>query len=547
MQHSDLYGLIAQASNKLYESVSDVESLNQWKIQVIDLIDQISQLKLTSSLINNTTNNNTSLDPTDWLSARNIAHETLDLSIELIQSRRDHVVWQPIPAEVRSTIDDESFPEQGQPLSAICHDTFKYIVPYSRGNTHPRFWGWAMGESTLGGILADMISSSININAGGCTHTGVLVERKIIKWMRELFSFPKSENGGLIVSGTSVATIICMATARRQFLTNVRQDGIVNGPHLIVYTSTEVHICIVKALELLGFGSKAVHKISVDDNFCMKIDELKKTIEIDRQNGLTPFCIVGNAGTVNMGAFDNLVELSLIARTEKMWFHVDGAFGSLVILDPQRRYLVQGVELADSLAFDFHKWLHCPYDAGCALIRDGTHLQSTFSVHQSYLANAERGCAGDTPWFCDLGIELSRSFRALKVWFTLKEHGTRKLGQKIADNCEQAQYLVSLLEKYQHFIHIIRPVPLNIVNFRLLPEELDKSNHKLIDQFNNDLLADIQISGIAVASTTRIYDRLYIRVCIISHRSTLQDFDIFVDNLLSLYHIRIQTMNQSKY
>ncbi len=247
---------------------------------------------------------------------------------------------------------------------------------------------------------------------------------------------------------------------------------------------------------------------------------------------------------MNTGAFDNLVELSLIARTENLWFHVDGAFGSLVILDPERRHLVRGIEQADSLAFDFHKWLHCPYDAGCALIRDGIDLFSTFSVHQSYLANTERGCAGDKPWFCDLGIELSRPFRALKVWITLKEHGTIKLGQKIADNCQQAQYLVSLLEKYKHFIRIIRPVTLNIVNFRLEPEELDKSNPEFIDKFNNELIADVQLSGIAVATTTRIYGRLYIRACIISHRSILEDFDIFVDNLLKLYRIRLQNLNQ---
>ena len=250
-------------------------------------------------------------------------------------------------------------------------------------------------------------------------------------------------------------------------------------------------------------------------------------------------------GTVNTGAFDNLFELSSIARAENMWFHVDGAFGSLIILDPERRHLVRGIEQADSLAFDFHKWLHCPYAVGCVLIRDGTHLLSTFSVHQSYLANTERGCAGDKPWFCDLGMELSRSFHALKVWFTLKEHGTIKLGQKIAENCQQAQYLVSLLEKYEDFIRIIRPITLNIVNFRLEPEELKNFNDEFVDTFNNELVADIQLSGIAVPSTTRIYNRLCIRVCIVSHRSTMEDFDIFVDNLLSLYRIRLKNLSQA--
>lgn len=250
-------------------------------------------------------------------------------------------------------------------------------------------------------------------------------------------------------------------------------------------------------------------------------------------------------GTVNTGAFDNLAELSSIARAENMWFHVDGAFGSLVILDPERRHLVQGIEQADSLGFDFHKWLHCPYDAGCVLIRDGNHLLSTFSVHQSYLADTERGCAGDKPWFCDLGTELSRQFRALKVWFTLKEHGTIKLGQKIADNCKQAQYLASLLAPYEHFIDVIRPVTLNIVNFRCEPEELDKSNIALIDEFNNELLSEIQISGIAVASTTHIHGKLFIRVCIVSHRAVLDDFDIFVDTVIKFCHMRLVNWKQS--
>lgn len=220
---------------------------------------------------------------------------------------------------------------------------------------------------------------------------------------------------------------------------------------------------------------------------------------------------------------------------------MDGAFGSLVILDPQRRHLVDGIEHADSLAFDFHKWLHCPYDAGCVLIRDGRHLIDTFSVHQSYLANTERGCAGDKPWFCDLGTELSRSFRALKVWVTLKEHGIVRLGQKIADNCEQAQYLASLLEKHPALIRVHRPVSLNIVNFRLEPTELQKFGDEYLDTFNNDVLADVQISGVAVASTTRIHARLYIRVCIVSHRCTWKDFDLFVDQLLSMHEIRLRT------
>ena len=245
-------------------------------------------------------------------------------------------------------------------------------------------------------------------------------------------------------------------------------------------------------------------------------------------------------GTVNTGAFDDLAELAAIARSENLWFHVDGAFGSLVILDPQRRHLVRGIEEADSLAFDFHKWLHCPHAAGCALVRDGHDLLSTFSLHQSYLINIERGYAGDKPWYFDLSFELSRPFRALKVWMTLKEHGIRRFGQKIAENCEQAQYLASLLEKHQSFIRVLRPVSLNIVNFRVEPEELSEADAEFIDEFNNELLADIQLSGVAVPSMTRIFERVYIRICIVSHRTMMEDVDLFVESLLPLYRIRLE-------
>ena len=253
------------------------------------------------------------------------------------------------------------------------------------------------------------------------------------------------------------------------------------------------------------------------------------------------YCISLFLGTVNTGAFDSLLELSLIARAEHMWFHVDGALGSLIILDPQRRHFVKGIDQADSIPFDFHKWLHCPYDAGCALVRDGAALESTFSVHHPYLPTKKRACANNEIHFYDIGIEFSRPFRALKVWFTLKEYGIVKLGQNIAKNCEQAQYLVSLLERHGSLVRIIRPVLLNMVNFRIEPKELANVDPKLIDVFNNELVEDFQTAGIAVPSTTIIRNCLYIRICIVSHRSVFADFDLFIDNLLALCQQRLQS------
>ena len=249
-------------------------------------------------------------------------------------------------------------------------------------------------------------------------------------------------------------------------------------------------------------------------------------------------------GTVSTGAFDDLAALSAVAKENNVWFHVDGAFGSFAALDPSRQSLIVGLSEADSLAFDFHKWLHVPYAAGCVLLREIAMLHATFSSSRNYLVSTKRGFAGDNPWFCEMGIELSRPCRALKVWFTLKEHGITKLGQTIANNCDQARYLADLLSKYD-FIRVFMPVSLNIVNFRLEPLELKQASLETIDEFNDELVNDLQEQGIAIPSTTRLKERLYIRICITNHRSTLSDFDLLVNAVINLSQSRIDLIKKA--
>ncbi|CAF1443746.1 unnamed protein product [Rotaria sordida] len=455
-----------------------------------------------------------SLDPTDWKSARAEAHKMLDISLDFIEKARDRPAWIPLPNEVRHRIMSEVLPEHGKSMTDVCQDIIDDVLPYSGGNTHPRFWGWVHGSGTVGGVIAEMMTAAMNSNVGLCSHSGVLIERQVIDWMKQLFQFPKTTAGGIIVSGTSMAAVVCLAVARYHALNKVRQDGLVTlGVQLVAYASTQTHVCVAKALELLGLGVQALRLVPVDEEYRMNIEALKIMIEEDRQQGFVPFCIVGNAGTVSTGAFDDLSALSIVARENNIWFHVDGAFGSFVVLDPSRRHLIDGLSEADSLAFDFHKWLHTPYAAGCVLLRQISMLNATFSSPRNYLVGTKRGFAGDTPWFCDMGIELSRPCRALKVWFTIKEHGIIRLGQSIAANCDQAQYLANLLSKYD-FIQVLTPVSLNIVNFRVEPDALKNSDPETVDIFNDELVNDLQEKGIAVPSTTRLKDRLHIRVCV---------------------------------
>jgi aromatic-L-amino-acid decarboxylase len=310
MKRTKLEGLTEQAfvKIKLHESVHDADSLNQWKTEMFTLINAMVELKLPSSPKG--AQEGSSLDPVDWPSARSLAHQMLDSSLDYMQYLRDRPVRQWAPCDVRMALENEPLPEQGQPLSAVCDDVLKYVIPYARGNAHPRFWGWVVGEGTLGGVIGDMVSAALNMNACDTDHSAAFVERAVIKWMRQVFSFPEDSTGGLLVSGTSIATVISMATARQRVLVNVREDGLVNEHQLIAYASTETHGCVVKALELLGLGSKALHLVPVDENFRIKTPELKAAIRNDRQKGLIPFCIVGNAGKYNDQSYISLSRYS---------------------------------------------------------------------------------------------------------------------------------------------------------------------------------------------------------------------------------------------
>lgn len=289
-----LSDLTEKASTKLHEPVHDIESFHRWKTEMFTLINMIGELKFQYSPP--VRHLNLSLDPDDWPSARYLAHQMLDTSLDYIQFIRTRPVWRSVPNDVWSMLKDEQLPKQGQPLSDVCHGVVNYIMPYPRGNIHPRFWGWVAGEGTLGGVLGAMISATLNINVVTGNHSATVVELTVIHWMRQLFGFPKERLGGLLVSGTSMATVISMATARQQVIAKVKEEGLFNGPRLVAYASEETNICVAKALELLGLGSNALHLIPIDDNFQIKISELKKAIRDDRNKGLVPFCIVGNAG-----------------------------------------------------------------------------------------------------------------------------------------------------------------------------------------------------------------------------------------------------------
>ncbi len=458
-----------------------------------------------------------SLDPQDWPSLRRLGHRMLDDMFDHIEHVRDRPVWTPMPPGSRAALRC-GLPRQGM-APEEAYDRFQqHIQPYATGNLHPGFMGWVHGGGTPLGMLAEMLAAGLNANLGGRDHAPIAVERQVISWSAELLGLP-AETTGLVVTGTSTANLIGVLVARRAALgEDVRRHGI-EGARLVAYTSARAHGCIARAMDIAGFGTEALRLVPVGPDHRMDIAALEAMLRRDRANGHEPFLIAGTAGTVDIGATDDLAALAEIARRDRLWFHVDGAFGALAALSPALRPRLAGIEQADSVAFDYHKWMQVPYDAACVLVRDPKRQIETFSQDVAYLSRAARGLAGGAHWPCDLGPELSRGFRALKVWMTWQVFGTERLGAMVAQCCEAAQALAARIDA-EPWLERVAPVPLNIVCFTLRGAD---------DDTIRDLVADVQESGLAAPSTTVIDGRLVIRAAIVNHRTGRQDTDRLVD------------------
>jgi glutamate/tyrosine decarboxylase-like PLP-dependent enzyme len=366
-------------------------------------------------------------------------------------------------------------------------------------------------------MLAEMLAAGLNANLGGRDQMPVEVERQVLQWVRELFHFPATASG-LFVTGTSMANLIAVWVARTRALgVEVRKSGMAATElKLTAYTSAGAHGCIAQAMDLAGIGTDNLRIIQLNQSLNIDVAALQQAIAADRKAGFTPFFIAGTAGSVDVGAIDDLTALANLAASEGIWFHIDGAYGALGMLSPEIAPRLTGIERADSIAFDFHKWGQVPYDAGFVLVRDSALHHATFAAPVAYLKRDTRGMAAGSPWPCDFGPDLSRGFRALKTWFTIKTYGAEKLGESIANTCALAQYMkqrIALLPQ----LELLAPVALNIVCFRYRCDDAD--------QVNASIVVALQESGIAAPSVTTLSGQTAIRAAIVNHRTTQEDID----------------------
>ena len=464
------------------------------------------------------------LDPADWETLRGLALRIVGDAVDYTRDLRDRPLWQDMPPEVRARFRC-AMPRKGRPLADVYQDLVTNMLPYPMGNIHPRFWMWYMGASNFTGALGDFLAAILGSNLGGGDHAAAEIDKQVVNWMKEMMGYPATASGTL-VSGGSMANLIGLTVARNQMSgIDMRELGVgaLKAP-MRFYGSDQIHSCHQIAVEAMGLGNQALRRVPSDGACRMDIAALRDAIIADRSAGFQPACVIATAGTVNTGAIDDLEAIADLCAEEGLWLHVDGCIGALLTIAPKGKALVRGIARADSIALDPHKWLHAPFEVGCALVRDADAHFGSFTVTPEYLENAPRGIASGA-WLHDFGLQTSRGFRALKVWMALEEHGVAKFGRLIEQDLGHARYLTERIEATTN-LSICFPTEINIVCFRYDPSGLDEAALKML---NTEIMMRMQESGVAAISDTTVQTRHCLRAAINNHRTTRADLDILVD------------------
>jgi aromatic-L-amino-acid/L-tryptophan decarboxylase len=469
------------------------------------------------------------LDPAEWNEIKTLGYQIIDDMVDYLQNVGNRKPWTPVPEKVKKEF-RKTLPQQPGNIFEVYQEFKENILPYPGGNIHPKFFAWVQGTGTPMGAFADLLAGVMNSNVAIGDQSALYVDKQVINWCKELLNFP-ADGSGMLVSGGSIANITALIVARNTIIANAKNSGVYAAPgKLTAYCSAETHNCLGKAAEVIGIGNENLRKIPVNGNYEIDIELLKNKIKEDKKAGLVPFCIIGNAGTVNTGAIDNLEDLLKIARAEKIWFHIDGAFGALAKLVPAFQSRLQAIEQADSVAFDLHKWMYMQYEVGCVLFKNAEAHKKAFAAPASYLTGHDRGMAAGPETLSNYGMELSRGFKALKVWMSLKEHGAEKYAALITQNIDQSFYLGKLIEQHTE-LELIAPVTMNVVCYRYNPGNLDDEQLNIL---NKELLMRMHEQGVAAPSSTILHGKYVIRVANVNHRTRLHHLNEMIAGTIKI-------------
>jgi aromatic-L-amino-acid decarboxylase len=424
------------------------------------------------------------------------------------------------------------------------------IVNHNRRNNHPRMFGYVASPAAPVGALASLLASALNSNVTSwrSAPAATEVERTVVRWLAEMVGYRDANEGcgGLLTSGGSMANLNALFVAHRaQEPREGNAEGASRrglrgaGAPATLYASDQVHLSIPKAADVLGLGREQVRVVPSDEEFRMDVRALGRLVEADRRAGARPFCVVASAGTVATGAVDPLGEVARVAREQGLWFHVDGAYGALARAAAPKRALFEGLEEADSLSLDPHKWLYAPLDCGCLILREPERARAAFAgTEEGYIKVFERE-EDEAFAFWDYGVELSRPFRALKIWAMLGYYGARRISDAIAEDCALAEHLGALVRAADDF-ELLAPVTLGICCFRYVPEgarselergageERERLNARL-DDLNARVMHRVQRGGVAYLSNAILRGRFALRASITNFRTTRRDLAVTLD------------------
>ncbi len=450
---------------------------------------------------------------------RALGYQAIDLIVERMAALPYTPVRQPVPTDIREYLMHGLLPDEGTDPTVLLNLLAEMLLPYPMGNGSGRFFAWVNSPPAPVGILAELIAAAHDPSVAGGDHAATYLEHGVLNWMKEIFSFPESAEG-ILTSGGSVANLIPLAVMRHvKSEGEIRAKGFTGDPApMVIYTSTQGHSCIQKAVELLGFGSDYLRKIPVDADYRMDVAALEAQIAADRAAGLHPVCVAASAGTVNTGAIDPLNQLADICERENLWFHVDGAYGGFGILAEQTSGLYQGIERVDSLAVDPHKWLYLPVECGCALVRDAQAMRDTFSLVPPYLRDDQA-----LPWFSEFGIQQTRGFKALKLWMAMQHIGLDGYKASISRDIGLAKLLQAKIQARDDF-ELVAAGPLSVTCFLYTPPNLTE-----IEVVNRKLIELVQAEGQVFLTGTELNGRYALRACIVNFRTTEADLDRLLD------------------
>lgn len=470
-----------------------------------------------------------SLDPSDWSDLEALAIEVVKDAIAFTRDVRSRDVWREPPPHVRTAL-DLPLPLHGTPVEQIYSDLKSLILPYSMGNTHPSFFGWYVGAGNFLGALGDFIAAVDGSSLGGGSFAATLVDQQVVSWLKETVGFEPASSSGTLTSGGATANLIGLAIARDHA---AGMGGLDRQPfssaHFRFYASDQAHACIERALHILGVGPNALVKVKSDASFRMNAAQVRIALESDRRAGLRPVCVIATAGSTNTGAIDELQGISELCRKEGLWLHVDGCIGAPVAIAPGAKGLVAGLEMADSLAFDLHKLFQAPFEVGCLLTKNPGAHRRTMGIQGEYLKTSDRGAASEDFLF-NYTLEVSRSFKALKIWMMMRHYGTDKFGQMIDQRISLAGALSTYVDA-EPLLERLAPTTLNVVCFRYRG---GLEGESALAEVNREIMFRVQESGRAVLTDTTLRGRYSLRAAVVNHRTNESDLVALIQQIMNL-------------